>query len=106
MIVHVLPLHDVIEHDVPGGIDGKSDAHPFGWLVIEQADDPGDIDRCACGPLVELQQADNGDHWQVIHHSLDGREFQERPGKLRRARAWMSWRIRTWRKRWVTQTRT
>ena len=53
MTVHVLPIHDLIEHEDVG-------------------------DACPCGPTVEAVFRDDGSNgWLVIHHSLDGREGHE-----------------------------
>ena len=50
---HVVPLGDLIEHDL--------------------------TDDCMCGPRQQLVKiADGSDGWLVVHHSLDGREEQER----------------------------
>ena len=51
-LVHVLPLDDLITHEV--------------------------IYRCACGPACEpVQRDDGGRGWMFTHHSLDGRELTE-----------------------------
>lgn len=50
--VHVYPVADLIEHDTDGG-------------------------DCVCGPDVEHVEADDGDGWLILHHSLDGRELHE-----------------------------
>jgi hypothetical protein len=51
--VHTYPVNDLIEHDT----------------------DSGD---CLCGPATEPVPLDDGTiGWQVIHHSLDGREQTE-----------------------------
>lgn len=53
MIVHVLPVHDLIEHDESG-------------------------DDCVCGPRAETVLRDDGSiGWLIVHHSLDGRELAE-----------------------------
>lgn len=52
--VHTYPVNDIVEHDT---------------------EHDGD---CICGPTVEavfLEDGSNG--WQIIHHSLDGREERE-----------------------------
>lgn len=75
--VHVLPLHDLIEHLVPGGIEGHDG--PAGcWLTIEAGED-GDDDACPCVPRAEhVPNAKAGpDGWMYVHHSLDGREAHE-----------------------------
>lgn len=52
---HTRPLRDAIEHDVEDDSD------------------------CICGPTYELLvAADGSDAWLAIHHSLDGRERDER----------------------------
>lgn len=72
--VHVVPLHDLIEHQVPGGLDGH-DAAPGRWLVIEAH---ADGESCPCLPAVELvPNADGPDGWLHTHQSLDGRERNE-----------------------------
>jgi hypothetical protein len=51
--VHVLPVHDLIEHDSSG-------------------------DECPCGPTTEpVMRNDGSNGWLVTHHSLDGREQEE-----------------------------
>lgn len=51
--VHTYPVSDLIEHDTDGG-------------------------DCLCGPTTEAVARDDGSYgWQVIHHSLDGRENKE-----------------------------
>lgn len=53
--VHVLPIHDLIEHDDEG-------------------------DECPCGPTTEAVPDDEGGYgWVITHHSLDGRERHEHP---------------------------
>jgi hypothetical protein len=32
---------------------------------------------CPCGPTDELVHGEDGDEWQTVHHSLDGRELKE-----------------------------
>lgn len=74
--VHVVPLGDLVEHDVPGGL-GSYQTSTKRWLVI-QAGDWSD-ESCACSPRTEHVPSENGpDGWVVVHHSLDGREHQER----------------------------
>lgn len=53
--IHVYPVDDHVEH-VTDGEEG-----------------------CICGPRVEIVERDQGLAWLVVHHSLDGREAQERP---------------------------
>lgn len=49
-IVHTYPVGDLVAHDTNGG----------DWV---------------CGPTTEAVFRDDGSNgWQVIHHSLDGRE--------------------------------
>jgi hypothetical protein len=51
--VHTYPVNDLIEHDTDGS-------------------------DCSCGPTTEPVPLDDGTiGWQVIHHSLDGREQTE-----------------------------
>lgn len=53
--IHTYPLNDVVEHTT-------------------------DSDDCICGPTVEPIKCDDGSvAWQIIHHSLDGRELREKP---------------------------
>lgn len=49
---HVWPVDDVIEHDVVG-------------------------EDCVCGPEAVLIETNDGDVWQIVHASLDGRELSE-----------------------------
>lgn len=50
--VHVVPIDDVVEHDLHGD--------------------------CACGPTQErVDHSGGGDAWLTVHHSLDGREATE-----------------------------
>jgi hypothetical protein len=54
-VLHVYPLGDVVEHDTSTG-------------------EPD----CACGPQVRPEPQDDGSiGWQIVHHSLDGRELHE-----------------------------
>lgn len=49
----VRTLNDLIEHDTDGG-------------------------DCPCGPeTIPVEREDGSIGWQVVHHSLDGREAQE-----------------------------
>lgn len=51
--VHTYPVNDQIEHELKGT-------------------------DCVCGPTVEpVVRGDGSMGWQVIHHSLDGRELSE-----------------------------
>lgn len=51
--VHTIPVGDLIDHDTSG-------------------------EPCICGPeTVPVERDDGSVGWQVIHHSLDGRESQE-----------------------------
>lgn len=51
--VHTCPVNDIVEHDTDGG-------------------------ECICGPTTEAVFRNDGTNgWQVIHHSLDGRERRE-----------------------------
>jgi hypothetical protein len=50
--VHVVPIGDLIEHDVTA--------------------------ECVCGPRVEpVKRPDGSCGWLVLHHSLDNREATE-----------------------------
>jgi hypothetical protein len=85
--VHVVPLRDAIDHEVPGGLDGQ-EGGPGPWLMFEA--DSDDIGGCLCGPTVEvvpieihagpaghLKPAGSMAGQVVTHHSLDGREAFE-----------------------------
>lgn len=51
--LHVLPVHDLIEHEDTG-------------------------DDCPCGPTSQPVERDDGSIvWLVMHHSLDAREAHE-----------------------------
>lgn len=51
--IHTVPVNDLIEHDSDGG-------------------------DCICGPtVVPIEREDGSIAWQMIHHSLDGRELDE-----------------------------
>lgn len=51
---HVYPARDLIEHDTDGG-------------------------DCMCAPSTEAVLREDGSYgWVVLHHSLDGRERDER----------------------------
>lgn len=51
--MHIMPRGDLIEHDA--------------------------ADECVCGPSVEGRPDEEGSYrWLVVHHSLDGREADER----------------------------
>lgn len=51
--VHTYPVNDLIEHDT-------------------------DSDDCQCGPTTQPVESEDGTiGWHIIHHSLDGREFNE-----------------------------
>lgn len=53
-VMHVYPTGDLIEHDTAG-------------------------DGCACGVTVEpVPREDGSMGWLYVHHSLDGRERNER----------------------------
>lgn len=80
--VHVLPVGDVIDHHIPGGLDGHdagcADCRPGEWLALEAADDGSADTDCPCGPTPELVADGHGpDGWLVTHHTLDGREQRE-----------------------------
>lgn len=52
-VIHVLPIRDLMEHEEIGS-------------------------DCPCGPTVIPVERDDGSYgWQVVHHSLDGRERDE-----------------------------
>jgi hypothetical protein len=54
-VVHIRPLDDLIEHDTS----------------TEEPD-------CVCGPQVRPEkQGDGSVGYQIVHHSLDGREQRE-----------------------------
>lgn len=78
-IVHVVPLGDLIEHDVPDGIPDYAiaKAGADSWLAIECP--PDRIGRlCVCMPHAEMvRTVDDRPGWVVTHHSLDGRELSE-----------------------------
>lgn len=51
--IHTVPVEDLIEHDTMGG-------------------------DCPCGPeTIPVERDDGSVAWQVVHHSLDGREHSE-----------------------------
>jgi len=53
MIVHVVPVNDLVEHDDIG-------------------------DECICGVSIEAVKGEDGSvRWVITHHSLDGRELDE-----------------------------
>lgn len=54
--VHVSPVNDAVEHDLEHGGD------------------------CICGPTVEavFRDDDGSNGWLITHHSLDGRERNEK----------------------------
>lgn len=69
--VQVVPLCDLVVHNVPGGYDDGN--YDGGWLVIEAGEEP-DV-RCVCSPRQDLVATPGRpDGWIVVHHSLDGRE--------------------------------
>jgi len=52
--IHTYPVNDLISHDTDGS-------------------------DCLCGPETEAVPADDGSFgWLISHHSLDGRELQEK----------------------------
>jgi hypothetical protein len=72
--VHVVPLEDLIEHEVPGGLPETSNVADQ-WMAIEAV---GPDRACPCSPRLEHCPNPNGsDGWIVVHHSLDGREAME-----------------------------
>lgn len=41
--------------------------------LVSHSEDPDG--ECICGPTVSLERCDDGtEYWQIVHHSLDGRE--------------------------------
>jgi hypothetical protein len=77
--VHVVPLRDLITHEVPGGLDGHAN-DPGRWLSIEAAIGPDGTGEpaCPCGPSLEnIPNRHGPDGWVVTHASLDGREKAE-----------------------------
>lgn len=76
--VHMVPVHDLVEHLIPGGIP-ESAITADAWLSIEAV---GSQEHCyapcPCNPTVEHVPNPNGpDGWMYTHHSLDGRELTE-----------------------------
>jgi len=54
--IHTVPRNDIVEHDT-------------------STNEPD----CVCGPTVNaVPQPDGSMGWQIIHHSLDGREHTEK----------------------------
>jgi len=62
--------------------------HGYGWAMLRAGRDAhvvpvGDLieheltERCVCVPSSRLIPAHDGDIWQLIHNSLDGREADE-----------------------------
>lgn len=70
----MIPLCDVIEHQVPGGLEDFDTQQPTRWMAVEADPDAPELD-CPCGPRTE-HVPPNG--WLISHHSLDGRERRER----------------------------
>lgn len=53
--------------------DGTAEVVPIADVIGHDASDD-----CACGPRQDAVKRDDGSMgWVVVHHSLDGREFQE-----------------------------
>lgn len=81
-VIHVVPVEDLVDHHVPGGIDDVLAKHgnpSAGWLMVQSLAEDGDDDMdCACGPAAECVRSPNGDGWLIVHSALDGREFVER----------------------------
>jgi hypothetical protein len=51
-VLHIMPLGDLIEHELD--------------------------DDCVCGPnAIAVKRDDGSVSWEVVHHSLDGRESRE-----------------------------
>lgn len=74
--VHVVPLGDLIDHLVPGGLmtwRGEP-GRPARWLSIEADPNYPEMD-CPCEPATEYVPPGG---WLITHHSLDGREHDER----------------------------
>lgn len=77
--VHVVPLRDLIEHVVPGGLDGLED-NPGRWVAVTVGPACAEV-GCPCVPTPELVPNGSGpDGWMYVHHSLDGRENHEMEG--------------------------
>lgn len=79
--VHVVPIGDLVEHLVPGGLDGHGpgcrDCAGGTWLTLEEDPDAPDT-ACPCFPTPEQVPNPAGrDGWLLVHHSLDGREQHE-----------------------------
>lgn len=52
--VHAYPLNDLVEHET-------------------------ESENCVCGPAVlPIKHDDGSSGWIILHHSLDGRELNER----------------------------
>ncbi len=76
--VHVVPLCDLVLHDVPGALDETP--YDGGWLTIEVFASDLPAEECVCRPSLELSRTPSGaDGWIVVHHSLDGREVAMPP---------------------------
>lgn len=78
--VHVVPLHDSVQHTVALDVvlaEWEQNTGPGRWLAVELL--PHEQEQpCACGPTPELvPNPDGPDGWVVTHHSLDGREQDE-----------------------------
>jgi len=57
------------------GLVSVQHVHPFGDLIEHDTD----TEDCVCGPTAHrVTAADGTDRWLLVHHSLDGREHQER----------------------------
>jgi hypothetical protein len=79
--VHVVPLHDLADHDVPGGLGPVPWWHrwlrPRAWQAVEAVGPEPDL-LCPCWPDTEMVPNDDGpDGWVVTHRSFDGREQYE-----------------------------
>lgn len=72
--VHVVPLADVVEHLIPGGLNNNDLGVVARWLAIEADPHAPDVE-CCCGPVTEHVPPSG---WLITHHSLDGRERTER----------------------------
>nr|WP_145982981.1 hypothetical protein [Pseudonocardia sp. AL041005-10] len=77
--MHVVPLHDLVEHTVAGLTltEWEQHAHPGQWLTVQVLGHEPD-QLCPCGPSTEHVPNEHGpDGWVITHHSLDGREHYE-----------------------------
>ena len=71
MIIHLVPIGDLIEHDVPGGIPWEK-VPDTPWFLIEALSG-----KCACECRPEFQTVwHEGKFYGVVvaHTAMDGRE--------------------------------